>query len=207
MYKWYRHTFRINRADYDHTQWWIDIFLIDTVIRDCINFIQVDVPFWRVHRRGMDDEKGHEVSFFYHTNQEWLYDEKKSIINNHPVVKLLNDNDMLKEILHTVNDSSICEEWPESLRRSWSHYVTGASEMLLELINNVNSNVKTYPIGSIENYSIDYCKEYYKEIIVKLDDIWYEHGSHAFLHHLSVIFGYAPLRIETRGTSYIIGRF
>jgi len=191
MSNWYSHKFRIERPDPANTLWWIDIFLFDTVVRDCLT-PTTDIIMWRIHRRSAGGESGHQFSFYYYATHE-MFESVKSSIIDHQAVKILNSANLLRDLLHNEEGSEIeatCDpSWPLSLRKSWPYYIMGVSKMALELIENLRPS----PRPALDVNSIHEYERYYSHLMFKQNEVWQNFGSHAFFHHINAIFGYVPL--------------
>ena len=192
MNNWYEHLFRINRLDNANTRWWIDIFLFDTVVRECLATNSGNINIWRIHRRAADDQAGHQYSLFYYSPHE-LFEVVKSFIADHKAVKILQSENLLRELIQNSKGKEIeatsDPSWPVSLQRSWPYFIMGTSQMALELIANLQDSSRP----DLESASINECELYYSQLMVKFIDVWKTWGSHAFFHHINAVFGYSPL--------------
>ena len=66
----------------------------------------------------------------------------------------------------------------------------GVSSLWLGLIDDVMEDVPSHD----DNFPK--LLEQYRHAGVAITTVWYKEGQHAFLHHLSAIFGYEPLMIK-----------
>ena len=88
MSNWYHSMFRIERPDPADPRWWIDLFIFDNVVRDCIALNALKLITWRIHRRNGGGEAGHQFSFLYYTSRD-VFKEIASSIEEHRVVEIL----------------------------------------------------------------------------------------------------------------------
>ncbi len=80
--------------------------------------------------------------------------------------------------------------WSLSIQRHWPSYIMGVSAMWLGLID----EMKQFDL--VDETDIDLLYEQYRAINEYLMLVWYVEGQHAFLHHLSAVFGYQPMLIR-----------
>lgn len=201
MNNWYGHMFRIDRIDSANTRWWIDLFLFDTVIRDCLAANLKNLYMWRIHRRGKEDHTGHQFSFLYYSSPE-VYDIMKSSIINHKTVEVLQGAHFLRDLLHSHKgieiEATSDSTWSIPLQKAWPYYIMGVSQMALELIANLHDSSRT----TLDVSSINDCEIYYTQLMTKLTNVWQNCGSHAFFHHINAVFGYMPVIAKP---SYVAG--
>jgi len=198
MRRWYSLNFNISLDRNQKPKTWIDIFIIDTIVREVVLQKKAEIKFWRIHRRWADDEHGHELTLDCFTNEE-AASEIKSLINNSDYFKILQNRNLLQKFemvpADTESKTAIINDtgWPEPLKESWLHYINGCCEMFLNLIGVLKKDIKTdinktSDISEIEKSCI--------ELERKLTEIWKSHGNNAFFHHINAIFGYQQLRIQ-----------
>lgn len=192
MSNWYNHKFFIERPDPNSTRWWIDLFLFDTVVRDCIKAKGNDFVLWRIHRRADNDATGHAFSFLYYASPE-VFKALESLISNHKVVEVLKSANLLRDLSHIEIGKNIEAtsdgRWPLPLQKTWPYYIMGVSQMSLGLVDNIRHSPRpTYDATLINDY-----ETYYTTIMTNFIQVWQNWGSHAFFHHINAIFGYVPL--------------
>ena len=181
MNLWIQYKFR-----FDHPpEWWIDIYLIDTAFRKIIE--KYNIQLYRFHRRDADDGIGHQLSLFCYVTEIVLEKIKKDLFND-VSIKLLDENSMHKsksiEIFNNDLNSTSDKNWSIELQYSWVYFINGVSKMLLDLI----SNIKNHKIPD----NLKDLKKSYNKINNELSLLYSVRGSHAFIHHISALFGYAP---------------
>ena len=81
--------------------------------------------------------------------------------------------------------------WPIEIQRSWPYFIMGASQGWLMLIQELSADP---PLEGSVTY--DQLLEHYRDVDTRLTAQWREYGQHAYLHHLSAVFGYEPIRLR-----------
>ncbi len=185
MKHWIQYKFRFN-GDPDSPDWWLDLFLIDTAFREVIEKHKPEM--WRFHRRSAKDSVGHQLSLLVYIDKR----EGENIfieLRLHRSVKLLDERKHLKstsiEMMEPGIEKTSDPGWSEPLQESWPYFACGACQMILGLIDN-----------DFKGKSVKYIQDYYTNLSNELEDTFTSIGSHAFIHHLSALFGYAPIKLE-----------
>jgi len=70
MNKWCHFRFRINWPENQGQKRWIDIFIFDTVVRQILVENRKGMSLWRVHRRAVRDQEGHQFTFLCYSQDE-----------------------------------------------------------------------------------------------------------------------------------------
>lgn len=193
--KWYFYRFRIKQDLLQNPRWWIDIVLIDRIFRIIVahNRALSEKFLWRFHRRSGRVGAGHQVSLCCYFKQQDSELTSK-LINEMAIFKMLSESGLLKEFF--------CEEggdgvegsgdgsWDREIQKSWPYFIQGVSESILKMIEVIIDDLDT----SIVFDNLLNIEDFYKAVSEKLDYIWLNQGSHAFLHHLNALFGYKPIR-------------
>ena len=202
MKKWHRINFKIKwDGNPKNVRWFIDLLIIDLLIRPTIENFRPKLEVWRFHRRANNDSSGHQLSFIFYTTStttknvfDYLTSNRlKIIVDNYlEVVRL----DLMagKDNIEATSDDS----WPIEIQRSWPYYIMGVCEMFIKLIKEVKENIT----NQVKEGNKEELEDYYKEIEKKVDEIWLKHGCHAFIHHLSAIIGYKPVIVQKRGIDH-----
>lgn len=187
--------FRLRRPDNgDAVASHLDLLLADRVLSPLIDAHRDDIPLWRFHRRWADDATGHQFSFVFLAS-DGVAATLTAGIESHPLL------DALRQDGHLIDYRVVAVEppragdpaatsdprWPESVQREWPVFIMGASRMWLGLVRSEAGRHADKPLHAR-----------YRAVERTLDTLWYEHGNHALLHHLSALFGYRPLRVIRR---------
>jgi hypothetical protein len=196
---WWNARFRFSWPAGESPRWYLDLLVADRLIKPVLIEHRKEIALWRVHRRAIRDDAGHQFSFIFYADRasaRGILEE----LGQDPILVILHDNDMLDSVVFDDPDGSLDTElgatsdphWSVELQTAWPYYIMGVSAMWLELIHQVSDGVPP-PDGSPEALS-----EYYRELDRRLDRIWENEAQHAMLHHLNAIFGYRPLIIRKK---------
>ena len=79
--------------------------------------------------------------------------------------------------------------WPPELRRSWPHFIMGASQTWLDLV----AAMAEEDGAESSDTSLEGLENKYGRVSRRIDAVWREEGRHAFLHHLNALFAYQPV--------------
>jgi hypothetical protein len=96
-----------------------------------------------------------------------------------------NTDRITKPHIEDASDAS----WPPSIQKNWPYFIMGASQMWLNLISETLADMPDpdRPLSFQEN------EEQYKKANTTISELWQNKGQHAFLHHLSALFGYQEI--------------
>ncbi len=175
----------------------VDLLLAHAVVKPVLEEQIAKISLWRFHRRAGPDASGHQFSFLFYT------DPAVSEI----VIADIQKSNVLQQTLEAAFvESVICDDpsnphspeveatsdpnWSVSLQKHWPSFIMGVSTIWLGLLDDAVSDV---PLN-LKDASI--LLEQYREAEAKVTSTWYKEGQHAFLHHLSAVFGYEPLLIR-----------
>lgn len=198
MDEWRSHHFRLRLGQNGRPRWWLDLLLLDTVVRDSLTgHSQSPEVLWRFHRRFSTDEVGHQFSLFYYgvpSDQTRL----ALAIGAHPALSVLRDGGLLRKYVSVSRGRAIEAtsdlSWPPELRQSWPHYMHGVSEMMLDLAG----SLAAAPRPAMQVAELPALEDYYSELMLQMNCTWHDHGSHAFLHHINALFGYSSVAATVR---------
>lgn len=193
MDHWHAFYLRILTPQGEGPKWWVDILLLDTVVRDVVSAKRDALVLWRVHRRFKQDRAGHEFRLDCYTTDQTAQ-EIDDLLRQHGSVQLLKNNSMLREYLpercgggiESISDS----DWPVELQKSWPYFIQGTSEMLLDLIEQLRVQTTS---GGIRTSTLADVESLYVDLNDRLTRIWQRSGSHAFFHHINALFAGVPV--------------
>jgi len=172
----------------DDPQWWMDLFLIDTVIRDVIEKHKPEL--WRFHRRSGNDSVGHQLSLLVYIDKK-VVPHIEYMFRNHSSIKMLTENNRIKSVSIEEMEPGIEKtsdaNWPVKLQKSWPYFACGICEMFLELM---------VDIPKFKKPKIEHTYEEYDFLNNDMKDFYSDNAAHAFIHHLSALFGYAPIKLR-----------
>ena len=184
---WIQFKFRFNDHPTD-INWWLDLFLIDTVFREILNKHKPEL--WRFHRRAGKDSVGHQLSLIVYADKK-VVPHIEFIFRNHASIQLLDKNSLIKsysiEYMEPGIEKTSDKKWPIELQKSWPYFAQGTCQMILGLMD----HIPKYKKPSIESVF-----EIYEPLNDELKDTFTSIGSHAFIHHISALFGYAPIKLN-----------
>jgi hypothetical protein len=205
MPSWHTQQFRIQRQQAGGVSWWVDLLLLDTVVRDILAAHAADIDLWRVHRRAAEDAAGHQFSFLYYA-PDAAHEAIAASAAAHDVVRMLSGADVVTlssidkgDVIRATSDA----RWPEALQDAWPHYIMGVSRTVLALLEGLGDRGAV----CVDLTSIQSCECYYTALMERLSALWQEWGSHAFLHHLNAVFGYVPVIVHTGALGGLLTQF
>lgn len=178
--------------------WSIDALLANEVFAPILSGTHSTPALWRFHRRAKRDSAGQNFSFLFYagvSDAQRIFDEcSKNDLLKTLLTKGVIDQVRLDEIssptLPRIEDTSD-RAWPGALQRAWPAFAMGASTTWLSLVQQT-ANTQHLNRDNLENLL-----QGYREVSRGVNKIWHDNGQHAFVHHLSAMFGYAPLELKT----------
>ncbi len=190
--KWHGFLFKISTSEGQAPEWWVDIFLADTIVRHLLSEHGADITIWRVHRRAANDDIGHKFTFFAYVEDE-VAEVLRQAVTEHESLRLLRDTGLLKEYSNNEIgpniDSTSDPNWPKEIKRAWPYFIQGVSHMILDLVAQLREQIDS----SDDVSEIAQAKRVYSEVHQQLCTLWQLEGSHAFFHHINALFGYGPV--------------
>ena len=189
--KWIQYKFRFN-DDPINPDWWMDLFLIDTAFRDIVDKYKPEL--WRFHRRSGKDSVGHQLSLLMYINAN-MSDKVSHGLMNHKAVEVLSKDihPKIKSIASEIMESGIEKisdvKWTVSLQKFWPYFADGTCRMLLGLFPET-------PEYWSKKEKIFFTSQHYESVNKQLKEFFSDQAAHAFIHHLSALFGYAPIKLN-----------
>ena len=175
----------------------VDLLLAHAVVGPVLREHAKEIYWWRFHRRGVRDKVGHQFSFLFYTDSGVASEVMKEIRQNDILQQALKEKIVEKIIfsdptrpVHPQIEAMSDPHWSRTLQRNWPSYIMGVSNLWLGLIDDEIANTTT------QNLNVTRLLEQYRQAETDITSMWREEGQHAFLHHLSAIFGYEPLLIR-----------
>lgn len=193
---WWRCQFRITWPE-NEPNWAVDLLLAHNVISPVLANYESQLPFWRFHRRAVRDDAGHQFSFIFYSTPETassIYTEinKSKVLSEFIHTKVV-DRVLMGDINQPKNPNiqdTSDPSWSPEIQNNWPSYIMGVSSLWLGLIIEDSQANHQYVENSEERL------EQYKLTNMRISEKWRTEGQHAFLHHLSAIYGYQPMRIR-----------
>lgn len=174
----------------------VDLMLAHAVVRPVLKEQVTALALWRFHRRAARDATGHQFSFMFYADADV----------SAKIARDIQANPILKEALSTkILERAWCDDpntprpakveamsdpsWSPALQKNWPAYIMGVSALWLGLIDDAMTDA---PVPK----NISSRLEQYRKADAAVTALWRKEGQHAFFHHLSAVFGYAPLLIQ-----------
>lgn len=194
---WWKACFSMPFDENGEPRWSMDELLADLVAAPAIERHADKIPLWRFHRRAAHDGAGHRFSLLFYTDRDTA-EQIFSELEKNPLLPDLTDSNYLARLTTHCDGKQIKPEleatsdpsWDIRLQRTWPHFIMGVSAHWLALIEEVGQE---FPAAS-DRPKVLLAR--YEKIHDEIDRIWLQQGQHAYLHHLSALFGYRPMRIQ-----------
>ena len=175
----------------------IDLAIAHGVLKSIIDEFNTDFRAWRFHRRFKNDKSGHIFSFYFYTNEE-VAKKVFYAINKSSFFNELKTSGVIRDYQTTAFSAGpseefgaeTCADWPPQIKNTWAYYINGAYRMWLSLIDEV--------IGQIAPPGEEITLDVYQQADEFISGLWRDFGGHAFIHHLSEVFGYRPVLVRGR---------
>lgn len=190
---WWTVRFILPWDKHSEPKWHLGTLLAGEVIAPLLPQLSPAPRLWRFHRRAKDDAIGFAFSFIFYSSTQ-VAEQVYASINTSAAVQQFKEKALLTEVvLDDLKNNSKTQvadtsdaEWPEPIRKTWPVFMTGASQMWLDLINELQG----------EAAQAQSQEEKYQIIETKIALLWQKNGQHAWLHHLSGLYGYTPIAIR-----------
>jgi hypothetical protein len=177
-------------------RWHMDALVAHQVVAPTLRRYQQQIPLWRFHRRAARDAAGHRLRFIYYANKKVAAEVRREIDGNELLRELL-----AKGWLSKVSHEGFGEQsarlsatsdpsWAPAVQAAWPHYIMGVSRTWLELIAAAEGG-RTRSVSDAATLV-----NRYREVDAEVSALWNKHGQHAFLHHLSGVYGYKALEVR-----------
>jgi len=193
---WWRARFRMNWPPDTDAVWHMDLYLAHQVIMPLLEKNKTDIYLWRFHRRAKRDSAGRQFTFHFYSSPrtaQRIYDALQS----NPIIIDTLSADVIDEVVYDnpahikrpeIADTSD-ENWPLSIQKTWPYYITGVSQMWLNLV----AEIADRDLEDERPASLEEIDSFYRQVDETVTQLWQESGRHAFLHHLNAVFEYEPL--------------
>ncbi|MGD9134537.1 MAG: hypothetical protein PVF78_12855 [Desulfobacterales bacterium] len=193
---WWFARFRMHWPAEGQVNWHLDLLIAHKIVAPALAQYKDAIFLWRFHRRAVRDDAGHQFSFIFYASAETAYQ----------IFNMLRSNEMLSEMKSAgmiiddrydntdrisrphIEDTSDAS-WPPAIQKNWPYFIMGASRMWLNLISDTIAGMPNLnrPLSIEEN------EQQYKKANAAISELWQKKGQHAFLHHLSALFGYRAI--------------
>jgi hypothetical protein len=202
---WWRVRFRMNWPEGEEPAWPVDVLIAHRIVAPVLRQYRDDIELWRFHRRAARDGAGHQFSLIFYAPPrvaERLY----ARLQDDPLLRRLQREHSIEAVSYTSTvsnqephiESTSDPNWPAVIQKSWPYFIMGVSEMWLDLVDKVAGETSPAPGPSTKDL-----KNFYARVNENISALWRDQGQHAFLHHLSGVFGYERMLIrETRSVQF-----
>ena len=194
---WWACRFKISWPPDAEVDWAVDFLLAHAVVGPVLKEHTKKLPWWRFHRRAVRDEVGHQFSFLFYSNSgvaaAVMQDIRQSSVLQQALANKIVEKvafDDPSNPCHPKIEAMSDPHWTPELQRNWPSYIMGVSSLWLGLIDDIMEDAPSH------NDNFSKLLEQYRQAKDAVTKLWYKEGQHAFLHHLSAIFGYEPLMIK-----------
>jgi hypothetical protein len=206
---WWHARFRMGPLERGEPAWEVDSLLANEVVAPVFGRHRGAIGLWRVHRRAARDGAGHQFSFIFQASPETA-GRVYAALGESSVLAALRAARVVRETVYdptdrverpNVEDTSD-RSWSPEVQRAWPAFIQGVSETWMSLVREEAGRV----FGArapIDPPRVERLLAGYREVERAVGERWRDEGGHAFLHHLSAVFGYRPVEVvERRTVSY-----
>jgi hypothetical protein len=196
---WWQLRFRLVWPDDQAPDFSQHLLIAEQLLLPAIVENEADLPLWRFHRRAGRGDSGNQFSLIFYADKTTATRINEQV-QSAALTQWLLDRNMIDKVrfaqrspdelgrLELTSDP----EWPLDIQRSWPYFAMGASQTWIMLVQELS---QANPIEGEVNYPA--LLDHYKRVDSRLNTQWQKYGQHAYLHHLSAIFGYQPLLIRS----------
>lgn len=197
---WWQLRFKLAWPEGEKPDFSRHLLIAEQLLLPVIEGHQRQLPLWRFHRRAARSPSGHQFSFIFLADADTARQINRQVTEN-PLTRWLLDRNMIertrfdqrsKQELGLLEDTSD-PAWPAEMQRSWPYFIMGASQTWLIMVQELSAQ---YALKGRVGYPE--LLKHYRKVDAALNTQWRENGQHAYLHHLSAVFGYQPIRIRSR---------
>lgn len=195
-HSWWVYRFRIDWPEEAPADMSVDLLLAHAVVKPHLERFAPRLTCWRFHRRATRDAAGHQFSFLFYTDPQTA-DELYAALDSSAVLAQVRQKGLVTRIVkddpHHPLRPGIADlsdpSWSPMLQRQWPAYIMGVSRLWLGLIDEAAAQLPPELRDGDDLLSI------YRKADEDISRLWFKEGQHAFLHHLSAVFGYRELLI------------
>ncbi len=195
---WWHLRFKLNWPENESPDFSSHLLLAEQVLLPIILEHEDQLQLWRFHRRAGRDSAGHQFSLIFFAGQDTAERIGREVSEN-MLTTWLQEASVLER---TSLDPSDPEElgrlegtsdrgWPEDVQRSWPWFIMGASQSWLMQLQQVSHN-----LGLAESEEYQELVQHYRDVAAVMNGQWRDFGEHAYLHHLSALYGYQPVKLH-----------
>lgn len=196
---WWQLRFKLTWPEDEMPDFSTHLLIADQIVAPVLVKYESEIALWRIHRRAGRTPSGHQFSLILFTDKTTARSLAADVEDN-PLTAWLLEQGMIEatrldrrtqEELAALEDTSDTE-WPQAIQRSWPYFIMGASQSWLLMVQELSADQALSGVVSYEGLLA-----HYATVDEHVTAQWREFGQHAYLHHLSAIFGYQPIRIRS----------
>ena len=194
-FSWHVVWFTLARAKGEPAPFYLDTLIAHRIIQPILRQNQSAIALWRFHRRSGFDRSGHRFSFIFYAPAEQAAAIVKAIEANTLLQTLLRSQHIQAQGYQGKNDaieSTSDAHWPTVVQKSWPYFMHGASESWLRLVDLQAFESRRTSVEN-ETESIEQMLEFYRDVQLRVTELWRTTAAHAYMHHLNAIFAYEPI--------------
>lgn len=196
MKNWNRLSFKIKWDRSSPARFFIDLILLDLLIKPAIDKFRSEIFSWTFHRSAApNDPDGHMLKFNVYTDVEIaqkILDFIKLHENYNLVKNYFEENELkIMDIGSNIEAIAGGVGASKEILKSWHYFMMGACDMYINLIEETKNKLAK----TIDKNDQKQLESYYQDIQNDIASQWHEGGQHAFFHFLSEIFGYPPIKL------------
>jgi hypothetical protein len=190
---WWQARFSIKWPEDREPSWHMGLFIARDIVSPVLSQHKDNIRLWRFHRRAVRDEAGHQFSFIFYASPETAREIYHAIQSDTRLEAMKRAGLIIRDsyddttrIRHPdIGDTSDLN-WSSPIRKSWPYFMMGASQMWLNLINEIAGDMSKGTKAS----SVRDIEALYQQVNTSLQASWQEEGGHALFHHLNALFEY-----------------
>jgi hypothetical protein len=193
---WWSAKFRMHWMAEEPAKWHLDLLIAHKIVGPAMAQHKDEIRLWRFHRRAVRDQTGHQFSFIFYASADTAYQVFNMLRSNELLTEMKSAGMIIKDQYDNTDritkpriEDTSDESWPPSIQKNWPYFIMGASQMWLNLISEAIADMPN-PDSPL---SLQEDEELYKNANAAISELWQEQGQHAFLHHLSALFGYRAI--------------
>ena len=193
---WWFARFRMQWPVGEAVNWHWDLLIAHRIVASVLEQYQDQIRLWRFHRRANRDEAGHQFSFIFFTSAETAGEVFNQLRSNELLSELISAQMVIEDLYDNTDriakpriEDASDQNWPLSIQKNWPYFIMGVSRMWLNLISDAIGGMP----DSGSPLSLQEIEVQYKKANAAVSELWQNEGQHAFLHHLSAVFGYRAI--------------
>jgi hypothetical protein len=196
---WWQLRFKLNWPADESPDFSGHLLLAEQILLPVLLEHEEQLRLWRFHRRAGRDAAGHQFSLIFFTGKETAERIGREV-NKNGLTVWLQEESMLEQTkldprgpdelgqLEGTSDQG----WPVEIQRSWPWFIMGASQAWLMQVQQISLEKDL-----AESMGYGELVEHYRKVAVSMNAQWRDYARHAYFHHLSALYGYQPVKIES----------